>query len=218
MSRFTLGLLVSCLLPAMVHAQQDIEAAVKKLGGKAATEKALADDANIGVSFDAITDKHLVALAKFPAIGGIMASSASKVTNIGLEALAGLPHLQKLILPKLVGTSSTPAAIAALKKLEILSLAESKVGDGTATALAKHSTLRKVNFQDTALTDKGLESLATLPRLEELNLTGTKVTDKGLLALKGCEKLTRVIVVRTKVTYEGAKALDGTNPKLTIQR
>lgn len=218
MSRFTLGLLVSCLLPTMAYAEPDVEAAVKKLGGRAATEKALADDAQIGVTFDAITDKHLVALAKFPAIGGITASSSSKVTNVGLEALAGLPHLQKLILPKLVGTSSTPAAIAALKKLEILSLAESKVGDGTATALAKHPTLRKVNFQETALTDKGLESLATLPQLEELNLTGTKVTDKGLLSLKGCEKLTLVLAVRTKVTYEGARALDETNKKLTVRR
>ena len=218
MSRFILGLLVSCLLPALVHAEPDVEAAVKKLGGKAGPEKALADDAKIGVTFDAITDKHLVALAKFPTIGGITASSASKVTNVGLEALAGLPHLQKLMLPKLVGTSSTPAAIAALKKLEILSLAESKVGDGTATALAKHTTLRKVNFQDTNLTDKGLESLATLPQLEELNLSGTKVTDKGLLALKGCEKLTLVFVIRTKVTYDGARAIDGMNKKLTVKR
>lgn len=218
MSRFILCMLVMCSLSAFARAQSDIEAAVKKLGGKAGPEKALTDNARIGVTFDAITDKQLVALAKFPAIGGITASSASKVTNVGLEALANLPHLQKLILPKLVGTSSTPAAIAALKKLEILSLAESKVGDGTATALAKHPTLRKVNFQETTLTDKGLESLATLPQLEELNLSGTKVTDKGLLALKGCEKLTRVIAVRTKVTLDGAKALDSTNPKLTIQR
>lgn len=218
MSRFILGFLVSCWLPAMALAEPDVEAAVKKLGGKAGVEKALADDANIGVHFDAITDKQLVALAKLPTIGGITASSAAKVTNAGLEALAGLPHLQKLILPKMVGTNRTPAAIAALKKLEILSLAEAKVGDGTATALAKHAALRKVNFSETALTDNGLESLATIPRLEELNLSGTKVTDKGLLALKGCEMLTRVIAVRTKVTYDGAKALDGTNPKLTVQR
>jgi hypothetical protein len=218
MSRLVLGLFLIGALPGAGRTQADVEAAVKKLGGRANVEKALADDANIGVSFEAITDKHLVAIAKLPTIGGITATSAAKVTNVGLEALAGLPHLQKLVLPKLIGTSQTPAAIAALKKLEILSFAESKVGDGTAAALKKHATLRKVNFQDTALTDQGLASLATLPHLEELNLSGTKVTDKGLLALKGCESLTRVMVIRTKVTLDGARALDGTNNKLTVQR
>lgn len=218
MLRFTLGLIGACVLAAIAQAQPDVEAAVKKLGGKAGIEKALADDAKFGVSFEALTDKHLAAIAKMPTVGGITTSSAAKVTTAGLEAIAAMPHLQKLILPKLVGNGTTPAALAALKKLELLSLAEAKVGDGTAAALAKHPTLQSVNFQDSNLTDKGLESLATIPKLEVLNLSGTKVTDKGLLALKSCQSLTRVIVIRTKVTHDGAKALDGANPKLTVQR
>ena len=84
----------------------------------------------------------------------------SKVTDVGLKALAGMKHLKEL---HLEGTGITDAGLDQLKDLE---------------------ELEYINLYSTKVTDAGMARLAALSKLKAIYLWQSGVTKAGVAALK----------------------------------
>jgi Leucine rich repeat len=158
---------VVLILTFLVTKEAAAEKAIKALGGRVTPE----GRAMIAVSF-----------------------SGTKVTDKGLNDLAGLKNLQRLDLFDTGVTDAGLKELAGLKSLRSLGLCHTKV------------------------TDAGLGELAGLQNLEYLNLARTAVTDEGLKELAGLNNLQSLLLGETKVTDAGVAELRRALPKCTIQR
>lgn len=95
--------------------------------------------------------------------------TGTKVTDAGIEAIAGLTKLRKL---QLSGTKITSAAIAHLTRL---------------------TALTDVYLINTAIDDTAIEGLARLTGLRKLSVSGTKLTADGLERLRQALPMTTII-------------------------
>jgi len=127
-------------------------------------------------------------------------------TDEGLAALAGLPHLRRLVLRDLPGIRGTGfSAIAAnavpLEELEIavdaprgspaLLHPRSYLNDDGAEAISELAHLRSLTLVNPVhLTDAGLATLACAASLHELSISGAaEITGEGFRAFAGSEEL-----------------------------
>lgn len=119
-------------------------------------------------------------------------ATSSKVTDAGLEHLAGVTQLQYLDLAesRVTNVGLRHLAGAGLKNLNLRS---TSLGDDLA-CLSSFQQLEILDLGQTAMTDDGLRHLATLTNLQTLALDSTKITDDGLRHLRGMKSLTLLIL------------------------
>jgi hypothetical protein len=121
-------------------------------------------------------------------------ASNDKVTDDGLNALAGAKKLETLNL------NGTPVTIK---------------GVGT---LGQLTGLKYLNLCVPTVGDAEMAVLATLPDLYALEISSTQVSDAGLEHLKKCRSLHTLYVAQTKVTDDGVASLKATLPNLEVHR
>ena len=87
--------------------------------------------------------------------------SHSRITDAGVERLAGLTGLQTLALGPDV-TDACLEFLAGMKQLEELRLARSHVSDGGLQIIATLTGLKSLDLSHTLVTDDGLPNLRSL--------------------------------------------------------
>lgn len=83
----------------------------------------------------------------------------TSVTDQGLEAVAGMVNLKKLMLNETAVTDAGVETLSVLPNLESLSLFGTSVGDDGLKSLAKVSTLKSVYLSGTKVTEPAVEEL-----------------------------------------------------------
>jgi Leucine-rich repeat (LRR) protein len=211
------ALVLTAAFPGPTPEEEEVIAAVIKLGGKAVLDEKLEPIARVDVTLATATDATLVSLSKLPNVGAITIADATRCTEPGFEVLRELPDLQKLILRRSAVTDRSAAAITAIRPLQELYLGESRITDAGLAGLKGHKHLRVLDLYQTAVTDKSVAILATVSKLEDLNLSGTKVTDKGLDSLAELKNLKLIRLHGTGVTRAGVSKLEAALPKATVR-
>jgi len=149
-----------------------------------------------------IEDSHLKRLREvlpmFDHLQVLGVTASSKVTDSGLEHLAGIPQLQDLDVAESRVTSVGLRHIATATSLIRLDLRKTSLGDDLA-CLSSFQQLEILDLGQTTVTDDGLRYLAALPNLQRLALDGPKITDAGLRHLRGMKSLTLLILTDTQV-------------------
>jgi serine/threonine protein kinase/Leucine-rich repeat (LRR) protein len=102
----------------------------------------------------------------------------------GLEAVAGIAGMEKLVLHRTKVTNAGMARLAGMKKLAWLDVSGTEVTDDGMKAIAALPALQGLEAADTGLTDAGLKLLERVPTLTELDVRNTKVTPDGLAAFR----------------------------------
>jgi hypothetical protein len=139
-------------------------------------------------AFPPFSDASIPLLRRLDHLETLDLSRCVRVTDSGLQGLAGIESLKEITL----GTSDArgPAVtdqslafLETLPHLKIVSLANTGVTDSGLVHLKGLNELELVDLDNTLVTDAGLDHLRGLPRLKYLSLIGTKVTGQGVLAL-----------------------------------
>ena len=132
-----------------------------------------------------LDDDALRTLAGCPKLEELIVS-ATRISDSGLQALAGAKTLRMLWVGDCAGLADagTAEALSALRGLEEISLPGTKCGDETAAALASLPNLRKVDLSSSRLTDAGLARLAASPRLRLLQIQRNRLSPDALADFK----------------------------------
>ncbi len=137
------------------------------------------EELNLGIGFGLGKAGKPVGGGNCQVAGGI------QVTNLGLAKLARLKNLRRL---DLSGAKINAAGIEALKGLpamERLSLWNCvQLDDSIAAALASMPSLTSLDLSHTSVGDAALANLAGLAKLRRIYLTGTRVTPAGVQAFR----------------------------------
>ena len=164
---------------------------VERLGGQ--VERA-ADGRIIAVDLSGTwaTDADL---RKLGALGSLerLDLSETRISDAGLEALAGLPAVVDLRLR--FAEFVTSYGVAHLREwpaLERLDLRGTKVTSSVFEHLARIRTLRSLDLSSTEVDDAGFEELVALPKLEELSCGANRLSGAALAALKMLPSLRRL--------------------------
>src|SRR5262245_8347776 len=124
--------------------------------------------------------------------------SRTKVTDAGLEELAGLTTLRALGLADTEVTDVGLRQLVGLQHLQVLDLSFTWVTDEGVKELKKIKSLRALELFHTGVTDAGVKELKELQSLQALALGMTKVTDAGLQDLKELKNLQALALVMSK--------------------
>ena len=143
------------------HAEKDVLAAIKKLGGTARHVS--------GESKDWQVEFHL---------------RGQSLTDDGLRHVAALRNVVRLNLRDTQITGAGLAYIKSLTSLRRLHLERTGIGDDGTEHLATLVNLEYLNLYGTKITDKTLEHLASLKKLKSLYVWETGVTDEGVARLQ----------------------------------
>jgi len=111
--------------------------------------------------------------------GGEFASN-EKLTDNGLENLAGLKQLERL---HLNGTGITDAGVAhlsGLTGLKVLDLSGTQITDAAMPHLTGLVRLKGLFIENTRVTDEGLMQLAGMPSLKVVKAIGSEITVAGV--------------------------------------
>ena len=166
-------------------------AEIEKLGGKVTVDEKSPRKPVICVDLSSskVTDVWLTTLRGLPQLQSLDLFS-TKITDAGLEHLKGLTNLQSL---DLRATHVTDAGLRQLKGLPSLQslnlMCRRTVTDAGMEYLEELTNLRSLDLAATKVTDAGLVHLKGLTELQSLSLGGSGVTDAGLVHLKGLTKL-----------------------------
>ena len=146
--------------------------------------------------------------------------SGTQVTDAGMQELAPLKGLKKLVLGSAKVTDAGLKKLAALKGLQTLDLTGTKVTDEGLKELAPLKGLEELVLNNTQVTGAGLRELAPLTGLHTLFLTYCEgVTDAGLKDLAGLKGLKELILLNsTEVTAAGVAELKKALPDCKIYR
>ena len=165
---------------------------------------------------------------------------APRVTAAGLEQLADLPYLEKVLLEgkqvsdawlkpltrakklkdvELVGTSITANGwqyFSKMSQLEVLKVQGSKIDGKALEHLEPLIHLIEVDLRRSTLSGKGIEPLAKVKHLFMLHLSGTSVNDAALDHLHGLTELEFLTLTDTKVTPKGIEKLKKALPRCQV--
>ncbi|MBS1829465.1 MAG: hypothetical protein JST93_29465 [Acidobacteria bacterium] len=130
----------------------------------------------------AITDAGLVTLSRLAGLFGLnLDDSRLKLSSKGLEALAGLPHLEWLGFD---ATDETMAAIAALPCLRMLMCQDTDSSDAGWEVLGRSRSLQYIwGRRCYGLSDRGFRGLSRIPSLRGLSVSCKNVSDEALALL-----------------------------------
>jgi hypothetical protein len=160
------------------------------------------------------TDVDLTVFRNLPDITTIELNNNPRVTDDGLEHLAGLNKLRVLYLYR---ANVKGAGIRHLpRNVEFLMLTHSPLTDEGLVSVKNLRRLSALRVGFTNVTDRGLVSLSTLAALEDLELCNTDVTDAGLEHLRALKNLRVLSLEHTKVTGAGVARLQQALPNYRI--
>jgi internalin A len=108
----------------------------------------------------------------------------SKVSDVGLKALAGFKNLNSLDISHTAVTDAGLKELRSFKKLASLDLSKTSVTGAGLKEFAGLKQLEALNLADTKVTDRELRELTVLKKLTALTLDGNQLTDEGLRALR----------------------------------
>lgn len=130
----------------------------------------------------AITDAGLAGLGGLEGLFALnLDDSRLKLSSTGLQALAGLPHLEWLGFD---ATEETMAAIARLPRLRMLMCQDTESSDAGWEALGRSRSLQYIwGRRCYGLSDRGFRALSRIPSLRGLSVSCRNVSDEALSAL-----------------------------------
>ena len=182
----------------------------------------------VDVSGHNATDATMRLVGGFSSLEHFRAYGATAITDDGVANLAGLRHLEYVILGNSQFTNSSHLSDASLQslsscpKLEVLLAQGHNFSDKGLEYLSNSSKLRRlwVTRGPTSCTDQGLVCLAKLTNLQELGLQGNGITDRGLVHMKRLASLKRVELVSDSITETAFSRLAGEmgGTKLSLKR
>lgn len=108
----------------------------------------------------------------------------TRITDAGLQSLAGLTHLKMLDLTGARITDHGLQMLAGLEDLESLSLGGTSITDEGLQHLVSLRKLTSLDLRGTSVTDDGLQKLEALPNLQRLSIPETGITPDGVARLK----------------------------------
>jgi WD40 repeat protein len=158
------SVLVLCLLPAFLRADEAEDRAVKtiqRVGGDFRRDEGLPGKPVVSVQF-----------------------FNSRVTDADLKDVAGLAQLRVLGLNSTKVTDAGFRELASLTQLKELYLTWTKITDASFQQIAHFPQLQLLKLDSTKVTDAGLKHLAALQELKELDLSGTLVTREAVQELQ----------------------------------
>jgi hypothetical protein len=192
------------------------------------------------VHYSELGDSGLIAIEGMVGLKRLSLNGSYKLTDAGLEYLAGLKSLEDLDLSNTPLRGTGLSWLRGLKKRKKLDLSGSEMRDAqlvhvaafggleeldlgstpltfeSVRQLSQLTRLRKLDLYGTRIDDSRLADLAAIGSLEELDLGATKVTSKSLHELSRLTRLTALNLGGTERTRPGAEDLKKVMPKLTI--
>ncbi len=129
-----------------------------------------------------MTDAMLADLAGIESLTALSLEGSRGVTDQGLQHLARLPGLRRLILSGTAISDAGLAGLQALPNLEVLELGWTGVTDAGMAHLARCDALVELNLMGTATGDGAISALAGKRHFRRLH-SGNGVTDAGLTLL-----------------------------------
>jgi len=162
----------------------------------------------VDLSRSEISDAGLEALKGLPHLWDLVLHDTA-VTDAGLEHLKGLTHLSSLILDGTKVSDVGLRHLQGLTDLKCLSLDRTRVTDAGLEDLKGLAHLLALHLDETKVTDTGLQHLQGLTDLEILSLRVTTVGDAGLEHLKGMRRLRKLLLAGTNVSDVGLEHLKG---------
>ncbi|QQS12524.1 MAG: hypothetical protein IPK81_24155 [Rhodospirillales bacterium] len=176
----------------------------------AAGVKALAALPNLqtlDLSQSSFGDAGLIELKAAPKLRSLNIIGAKGVGRPGLEALAAIKTLRRLVLQWVEVDEEVEALTAstAIEDIVFMGAFNTKkhFTDAGGVQLAKMKQLTSVAIWHTKVTDKTLVALAALPRLRTLIVSKTEVTDAGFAPFAKHATLATVWASETKLTGAG---------------
>ena len=181
--RLRLLLALLCLPLAAAQDPSGITNWVRSQGG-AAEQDSSGNVIGIDLSSTWTTDADMARLGRLTSLRKLDLSH-TKITDIGLEHLRGLPQVVDLSLHFAEYISDGGVAhIKGWTRLERLTLRGTKVTSRVFDHLKGLEALRSLDLSSTEITDAGFESLASLPHLETLAIGGNRILGPALSLLK----------------------------------
>lgn len=130
-----------------------------------------------------VTDDGVAGLVKLPLVD-LTVYQCTRVTDEGLEVLAGYGNLQRLTLSDVPAKGSALAMLPHPEKLVSLNLAQSRVTDAEVAHIASMKHLESLNLSQTTITDAAIETLSGMASLEQLILSQTGISEEGIGRLR----------------------------------
>jgi hypothetical protein len=162
------------------------------------------------------TNDDLRVLENLAEVQQLTLDNRKKITDAGLNHLAGLKRLNVLVLNGTRITGPGLRHLQGLQRLEGLAFSSTPLGDDGLQHLAALTNLKWLHLSDTHVTDEGLRRLAGINSLEDIQLVNTGVTDAGLKHLESLQNLKRILLRGTKTTHEGRAALRKALPNCQV--
>ena len=141
--------------------------------------------------------------------------------DVALEALAGCPKLDRLVVSDTRITDAGLRALARARALRVLSVehATRLTARGMAEALPRLGTLQELNANDTPFGDAAAAAISTtLTNLAKLDLRGCPLSDVGLAKLATIPSLRTLNIASTRVTAAGRDAFAAQCPQCVLER
>lgn len=184
--------------------QDQTLALVAKLGGSfRIDEKSVGKPVvMVDLSNTDAADDDLASLAGLPHLEGVLLRR-TKVTDAGLAHLKGLTNLRELDVAKTKISDAGIAHLKGLKQLAALHIAHTQVTDKGLAIVKELRNLRELHLGRLEVTDAGVAHLKDLPHLQELHLSNTLITDQGLAHLQTSTSLQFLHIGHTKVSDAG---------------
>ncbi len=177
------------------------------------------DDASIPVlqqfpSLDAlqlrgtsITDHSMGDIGLFSKITTLSVSDSPRVTDVGISALAKLPHLRQV---GFENCGMTGEGLSKLTELEVIDLEDSPLlGSRLFHELSQLPKLRILSLWGSHVTDASFQDTLPMPSLEEMHLSSTDITDEALNVIASqCPNLRILSIVEmSRITDDGVRQL-----------
>jgi hypothetical protein len=162
----------------------------------------------------AIGDGSLKKLTSFKKLEKL-AVQKTKVSGVGLEALAGLP-LKYIATEECVLTEESFKAFGTMGSLEELQLVDAKMDADWLKHIAKLPRLRWLDLMGTTFDDSAARQIARIQTLEHVNAKHTKLSDRGLQTLLTLPKLKTLSLDWTQVTNEAYQKAKKAHPQVGL--
>ena len=176
---------------SLAAAHDDFEAWARSQGGAVARG---VDGAIVAVDLSGswIADADLSRIAELGRLESLDLSE-TKISDVGLEALAALAGVRELRLYFAEGVSDLGMAnLRGWESLERLDLRGTQTRSRVFETLAELKSLRELDVSHTSVTDDGMDRLAELRELETLAIGSNRLDGGGLESLKLLPKLKRL--------------------------
>ncbi len=163
---------------------------------------AVSDDSILSLTFGPkITDAGLEVVAGLKKLRELDIQG-SKITDEGLKTILKIKSLRSLSLDFDFITKKNVSQWEGFEKLTYLSLSKSDTDDQTITDLAGLKNLQSLDLSETRISDNCIPDLLKLKNLEYLNLQNTAISGEGFEKLADLKSLRNLHIGRSQISDE----------------